>query len=95
MMKLPAMGKMVTITSARVMWRKMVLLLFLPRLSLPSIRLYSTRRLPIIEKMINPGKSQKSQPDFEVKSVFTTIFFNIFFNINTCHCEVEKKASIW
>ena len=48
------MGNMVTMTSARVMWRKMVLLLFLPRLSLPSIRLYSTRLLPITEKMIKP-----------------------------------------
>ena len=51
---LPAMGNMVTITSASVMWRKRVLLLFLPRLSLPTIRLYSTRLLPITEKMISP-----------------------------------------
>ena len=49
------MGNMVTITSARVMWRKRVLLLFLPRLSLPSIRLYSTRLFPITEKRINPA----------------------------------------
>ena len=53
--RLPAMGNMVTSTSARVMWRKRVLLLFLPRLSFPSIRLYSTRQLPITEKMINPA----------------------------------------
>ena len=49
------MGNSVTSTSASVMWRKMVLLLFFPRLLFPSIRVYRARLLPTREKMNSPG----------------------------------------
>ena len=52
------MGNMVTSTSARARWRKTVLILFLPRLSLPRIRLYSTMLFPIKEKIIRPGTDE-------------------------------------
>ena len=52
------MGNMVTSTSARARWRKTVFILFLPRLSLPRIKLYSTILFPIKENVIRPGTDE-------------------------------------
>ena len=57
MSSLPAMGNRVTSMSARVMLRKMVLLLLLPSLLLPNRRVCRARQFPPMEKMISPDKN--------------------------------------